>query len=306
MKVFIDKKFIPKTEYKHLLQSFPDIVFVHDLNAHKDIDVFFGLNGSLVNIDIDEYKNLKWIQLYMAGYDNVDVEKLKSKEIIVSHARDIFSITIAEDVISKILYFNRNMKEFTEDYKQKKWSPIWKDKEIWHSTIGIIGAGSIGKEVAKRLQAFEPDKIIGYRRKNELVDGFDEMVCSDLGLKYLIESSDYLIIALPLTQRTRYLIDAEKLSWMKKDALLINIARGQIIVQDDLNSVLEKKAIRGAALDVTDPEPLPQSSKLWTLDNCYISPHNASSSEHMVQRLYELTLENLKRYKKQEEILYKL
>lgn len=306
MKIFIDKRFIPKTEYENLLGNFSDISFVHDLQENKDIEVFFGLNSTLLEVDINDYHQLKWVQLYMAGYDNVDIDGIQSKGILVSNARDIFSITIAEDVISKILYFNRNMKEFTENKMTKSWSPISKDKEIWHSTIGIIGAGSIGKEVARRLQAFEPSKIIGYRTKNELVDGFDEIVSSNLGLKYLIESSDYLVVALPLTDQTKYFLDREKLSWMKNDALLINVARGKVIVQDDLIDLLEARKIRGAALDVTDPEPLPKSSKLWSLENCYISPHNASSSEYMVNRLYGLTIENLNRYLNQQKIKYLL
>lgn len=306
MKVFIEKRFIPKSAYQSFIDMYPNIEFVHDINHHKDIDIFFGLNGTLVSVNLDEYKQLKWIQLYMAGFDNVDVEGLKMRGLVVSNARDIFSITIAEDVISKILYFNRNLKEFTKNKKTRIWQPIWKDKEIWHSTIGVIGTGSIGQETAKRLASFEPEKIIGYRTKPESVPYFDEIYTGISGLKHVISESDYLILALPLNQDTEYLIDKEKLSWMKKDALLINVARGKIILQEDLIVCLEKQLIRGAALDVTDPEPLPEDSKLWVLDNCLITPHNASSSEHMVKRLFELTLDNLNRYLNNQEIKYKL
>jgi phosphoglycerate dehydrogenase-like enzyme len=306
MKIFIDNKFIPKDEYQHFINQFSDIEFVHHLEENKDIEVFFGLNATLTQVDLNDYHSLKWVQLYMAGYDNVDVESIKSKGIMVSNARDIFSITIAEDVISKILYFNRNMKEFTENKKQKIWKPIWKDKEIWHASIGVIGTGSIGKEVAKRLRPFEPSTIMGYRTKNEPVEGFDQVLTGPSGLKTLIQTSDYIILAVPLTKETNHLMDQEKLSWMKKEALLVNVARGKVIDQDALIDVLENNQIRGAALDVTDPEPLPISSKLWTLENCYISPHNASSSEYMVERLYQLTLDNLSRYLNQEKIKYLL
>ncbi|QWC00376.1 NAD(P)-binding domain-containing protein [Mycoplasmatota bacterium] len=306
MKIFIDKKFIPKDEYNNLKSKFPHIEFVHDLNEHKDIEVFFGLNSLLETINIEEYKQLKWIQLYMAGFDNVDVEGLKKRGLLVSNARDIFSITIAEDIISKILYFNRNTKEFLENMKTKSWQQIWKDPEIYNSTIGIIGTGSIGKEAAKRLTAFSPKAILGYRRTNEPVEYFDEIYTGEEGLNHLIQSVDYLILAMPLNNETQYMIDKEKLSLMKKKALLINVARGQVIVQEDLVEVLENHKIRGAALDVTDPEPLPKESKLWDLENVFITPHNASSSEYMVKRLFDLTLENLKLYLNNKEVNYLL
>jgi len=306
LKAFIDQKFIPKDSYEDLTSTFSHINFVHDIEKHKDIDLFFGLNKTLLSIDLSEYKDLKWIQLYMAGFDNVDVEALKSKGIRVSNAQDIFSITIAEDVLSKILFFNRNTKEFIEQMETKTWQQIWKDKEIWHSTIGILGTGSIGRETAKRLQSFEPKKIMGYRRNDEPVPYFDEILTGEEGLKKLMQASDYLIIAIPLNDDTHHLIDKEKLMLMKKDALLINVARGSVIVQDDLIEILENKLIRGAGLDVTDPEPLPKSSRLWTLDNCFITPHNASSSEYMVERLYDLTVTNLKRYINHKDIMYEL
>jgi len=306
LKIFIDKKFIPKGHYQILLERYPNVQFVHDLGGHKDIDVFFGLNATLLEVDLDDYKNLKWIQLYMAGFDNVDVEGLKSRGIKVSNARDIFSITIAEDVIAKISYFNRNIKEFVDNMKVKNWQQIWKDHEIWHSTIGIIGTGSIGKETAKRLRSFEPERILGHRTTNEPVEYFDQIYTGEQGLKDIMSLADYLILAVPLNENTKHMIHKDNLKLMKKSAILINVARGQVIVQDDLIDILENHQIRGAALDVTDPEPLPKDSKLWDLDNCFVTPHNASSSQYMVPRLYELTIENLDRYMIGKEIKYLL
>ncbi|MDA3932651.1 MAG: NAD(P)-dependent oxidoreductase [Tenericutes bacterium] len=306
MKIFIDKKFIPKKDYQQLLDMFPQVEFVHDFENHKDIEAFFGLNSLLESVDIDQYKNLEWVQLYMAGFDNVDVEGLKAKGLLVSNARDIFSITIAEDIIAKTLYFNRNIKEFIENMKTKTWQPIWKDPEIYNSTIGIIGTGSIGQETAKRLKSFSPKAILGHRRKDESVEYFNQIFTGEDGLEEVIKNSDYLILAMPLNDETKYMIDKDKLSLMKKNAILINIARGQVIVQDDLIQVLENNQIRGAALDVTDPEPLPKDSKLWDLNNVLITPHNASSSEYMVQRLFDLTLKNLQLYLENKEVKYLL
>jgi len=102
------------------------------------------------------------------------------------------------------------------------------------------------------------------------------------------------------------LFDKKMLSLMKKEALLINVARGKVIVQEDLISILEKRQIRGAALDVTDPEPLPKDSLLWSLDNCFITAHNASSSMYMKTRLFDLTIDNLERYINDQDLKFLL
>lgn len=306
MKVFIDKRFIPKDRYVELNDRFPMIDFVYHLEEHKDIEVFFGLNQNLREISLDDYPQLKWIQLYMAGFDNIDLDEIKRKNILVSNARDIFSITIAEDIISKISIFNRHTMEYVDQMKKKEWRQISNEHEIWNSVIGICGTGSIGQETAKRLSAFEPKKIIGYRNKNQEVPYFDEIYTGISGLKEVISQSDYLIIALPLNQDTEYLFDKKMLSLMKKEALLINVARGKVIVQEDLISILEKRQIRGAALDVTDPEPLPKDSLLWSLDNCFITAHNASSSMYMKTRLFDLTTDNLERYINDQDLKFLL
>ncbi|MFW5889660.1 MAG: NAD(P)-dependent oxidoreductase, partial [Bacillota bacterium] len=289
MKVFVDTRLIEDDDFLKLKQNFPKIEFINDFSQRSEIEIFFGLNSILTKAKVEEFKNLKWVQLYMAGYDNVDIKGFKEKGILISNARDIFSITIAEDVISKILYFNRDIKKFVENKKNKIWQPIPEEYEIYNSTIGIIGTGSIGKEVAKRVKNFSPKKIIGHRRQNKPVRYFDKIFTGEKGLNAIIKQADYLILAMPLTDDTKYLFDYEKLALMKESAILINIARGKIIVQADLIKILTERKIRGAGLDVTEPEPLPKSSKLWDLDNVFITPHNASSSIYMKKRLYELT-----------------
>lgn len=306
MKIFVEKAFIPKDDLYKFGDLFPNIDFVYELLEHKDIDIFFGSNSLLKKINIDDYKQLKWIQLFMAGFDDVDVEGLKTKGILVSNARDVFSIPIAEDIIGKILFFNREMKTLLNNMKTKTWKQIWRNHELSNSTIGIIGTGSIGQETAKRLQAFSPKKIIGHRRTNQPVQYFDEVYTGTEGLNHVLKTADYVILAMPLNDESKYLINKEKLLLMKETALLINVARGRVIVQDDLIDILKQKKIRGAALDVTDPEPLPSDSELWELDNVFISPHNASSSEYMTKRLLELTLDSLKEYLDNNTIQYLL
>ena len=285
-----------KVNYPKLLERFNDVDFVDTLDDNLDVEVMVTMNSTLKNINIDQYKNLKWIQLLMAGYDNVDVDGYKNRGILVSNARDVFSTSIAEDVFSKILFFNRNTKFYLESMKSGNWSPIKKEPELFGSTVSVLGTGSIGQEVAKRMKAFGVSKILGYKSSAAKVPYFDETYTGERGLETVIKEADYLIIALPLTDETYHLIDSEKISWMKENALLINVARGNIVDQDSLIEALKHKRIRGAGLDVTSPEPLPKTSALWNLENVFITPHNASSSPYMKQRLYDLTNENLALY----------
>ena len=296
MKIYVEKKMMGKDNYPKLVDRFGEVNFIDNLDDNLDVEVMVTMNSTLKNINIDQYKKLKWIQLLMAGYDNVDVEGYKKRGILVSNARDIFSISIAEDVFSKILYFNRNTKFYLESMKDAVWSPIKKEPEIYGSTVSILGTGSIGQEVAKRMKAFGASKILGFKNSQVKVPYFDEIYIGNEGLKTVIKQADYLIIALPLTEETYHLIDSEKISWMKENALIINVARGNIVDQDSLVEALKQKRIRGAGLDVTSPEPLPKTSELWNLDNVFITPHNASSSPNMKQRLYEMTIENLTLY----------
>ncbi|PKK87869.1 MAG: D-2-hydroxyacid dehydrogenase [Tenericutes bacterium HGW-Tenericutes-7] len=279
-----------------MLKRFPNIEFIEELDKAFDVEAMIIMNSSLKNVNVDNYPNLKWIQLLMAGFDNVNVDYIKSKNIMIGNARDIFSISIAEDVFSKILYFNRNTKFYLQSMASKTWNPIKKEPEIFNSVISILGTGSIGQEVAKRMKAFGVKKVLGYKQKVSVVPYFDEIYTGSSGLEYVIKNADYLILALPLNKNTYNLINEKSFDLMKENAVLINVARGDIIDQEALIKALKQKKIRGAGLDVTTPEPLPETNELWTLDNVFITPHNASSSPYMKDRLYQMTVENLEAY----------
>lgn len=306
MKIYIDKKMMGRDNYPKILAEFKEVDFLDDLEEKAEIEALIIMNSTIKKLNITEFPKLKWIQLLMAGFDNVDVLGYKNKGILVSNARDIFSISIAEDVISKILMFNRNTKHYLESMRKQNWEPISKELEIYNSTVSILGTGSIGQEVAKRLKAFNVKKIYGYKQTLESVPYFDEIVNDETGLEEIIKISDYLILALPLNSKTYHLINKNKLELMKKNSLLINVARGEIIDQEALVDVLKNKSIRGAGLDVTTPEPLPQNHDLWKLDNVFITPHNASSSPYMKERLYEMTRDNINRFVTGKEIKYLL
>ena len=304
MKIFVEKRMMGRINYPKLIKKFPKIEFVDNLDGHEDVEALIIMNSTLNKLDLDKFIRLRWIQLLMAGYDNVDINYIKSKRILITNARDVFSISIAEDVIAKILYFNRNMKYYQDCMNDKVWNPISKEPEIFNSTVGILGSGSIGKELAKRFKAFGVEQIFGYKKSKDKPENFDQIFNDEEGLETILKSSDYIIIALPLTKDTKNLINSERLQLLKPNALIVNVARGEIIDQEALIKCLKQKQIRGAGLDVTTPEPLPKDSELWSLDNVYITPHNASSSPYMKDRLFELTLMNLERFLNNHKLKY--
>ncbi len=295
MNVFINPRSIGTNHFESLKSDFPSVKFITDPSEAYLCEVIAVMPDFFKTQDISKFNNLKFAQLLMAGYDNFDFSPFVGRDIYVSNAVDIFSKSLSEDVITKILVLNRSVIHYVNNMKNGIWEPIRKEPELSGSVVGIIGAGSIGRETAKRLKAFE-STVIGYRNKNEEVPYFDKIYTGLDGLKTVIEESDYLILAIPLTNDTFHLMNQERLSWMKKDALLINVARGSVVDQDALYDVLKEKKIRGAGLDVTTPEPLPKEHPLWQLDNVFITPHNASSSPYMQIRLKQLISHNLSKY----------
>ncbi len=305
MIIYVDPKLIGRKNFESLMEKYPEVEFVTDTDKRENIEVLITMPKIVKEMNLDEYPKLRWIQYLMAGYDGVDLDMLKSKGIVFCNAQDIFSKSIAEDVFTKIFYFNRSVRYYIDEMKKGTWNPIKEEPELTGSNALILGVGSIGKELARRMKAFEMN-VVGYRAKPVTEPEFDEIITEEHELYEALESADYVILALPLNEKTYQMFDKTKFNHMKKSALFINVARGQVVNQSDMYQILKEKRIRGAGLDVLDPEPLPCNHPLWQLDNVYITPHNASSSPHMRNRLYEMIIENLDLYLANKPVKYRL
>ncbi|MFA7045927.1 MAG: NAD(P)-dependent oxidoreductase, partial [Candidatus Izemoplasmatales bacterium] len=208
----------------------------------------------------------------------------------------------SEDILTKILVMNRNVKHYYQAMERGSWEPIMGEPELTDATVGVLGTGSIGRELAKKIQGFAT-RLIGYRRSIGEVIGFSEIYHGEQGLRKVIQESDYLVVALPLNRETKGLLDKEKLALMKPSALLINVGRGEVVDQEALANLLKNRHIRGAALDVTTPEPLPPDHELWRMDHVFITPHNAVSSPQLPFRLAKLSGDNLARFLNHEPVV---
>lgn len=245
-------------------------------------------------------KNLKWIHLAVAGVDeSVFPEVLKSK-VIITACKGIHSHTISEHILGMILCFAKGIHLSTLRQFQKKWAfnEVMKQRfELKGKTLGIIGLGGIGLELAKKGKCFGM-QIIGMKnrlKKGEIIRYVDKIVSKEK-LSELLTLSDFVALTLPLTDETFHLIGEKELAQMKNSAYLINTSRGKIIDEKALIDALENHRIAGAGLDVFEEEPLSPNSRLYDLENVIITPHVAGTMVDYFQKVALIFKENLKRY----------
>lgn len=272
-----------------------------ELLIHKDerepleadiASIEYLINFTLLDrYDIEEFKNLKVIQMLSVGLNLIPVEKVKEKNIRLYTAKDIYSIPIAEFVILKTLEIYKSSRFFEENQKNSTWKRKRNLLEVSGKTVGIVGFGSIGKETAKRFKAFGA-KIIGFSRSDKMSEYLDEFY-NISALKENLKKCDIVVISIPHNYETHELFDESMFDAMKDNSIFINIARGKIVNEQDLIKKIEEKKFLGVGLDVTYNEPLEDDSKLWGFENVYISPHNSYASDEIENRLFECVYKNL-------------
>lgn len=249
-------------------------------------------NSLFLYQDITRFDSLKFIQLISAGLDRIPLDYIKEKGIKVFNAKDVYSIPMAEWALLKVLEIYKRSKEFYKNQEQHKWEKQRNLLELTDKTASIIGFGSVGLELAKRLKAFGVN-VIGLGRRKIESEYLDEtLLIKDLD--EALKKSDIIVLTLPLTRETRHLIDKEKINIMKDKAVLVNLARGGVIDEVDLINALKEGKFLGVALDVFEDEPLGESL-LWDFENVVITPHNSFVSDKVNDRLFELIIENLTR-----------
>ena len=246
---------------------------------------------------LDRLAGLCVISNYGVGVDHIQLAAAASRRIPVGNTPGILDGATADMAFSLLLAAARRLVEgdhYARSPEFTRYDPGFiLGREIHGQTLGIIGLGRIGKQIAKRARAFDMPILYHNRRRDEAAE-------AALSVRYaafndLLAQSDFVMLSCPLTVQTRHLIDAAALAEMKRTAILVNIARGPIIDTAALTDVLQHKRIYAAALDVTDPEPLPRDHPLLNLDNVVIAPHLGSATEQTRQKMAEISVENLLR-----------
>jgi phosphoglycerate dehydrogenase-like enzyme len=272
-----------------------DLSLKAKLDAHlAEVEIIYGLR--LPHNILVRAPNLKWMQVMSAGVERfLDIEMVESP-VIMTNVSGIHAVPISEFVIGLMLMFVKQTPLCIHLKQEKKWErPV---PAILHSkTVGVVGLGSIGREVARLAKAFNM-RVLATRRSAKQVGRarYVDLMLPTNRIKHLLSESDFVVLAVPFTPETQNLIGEEELRTMKPSAYLINIARGGIVDEEALVHALEERWIAGAGLDVFSTEPLPHNSRLWELPNVIISPHISGGMENYAVRATELFAENLERY----------
>jgi phosphoglycerate dehydrogenase-like enzyme len=255
-----------------------------------------GVPASVLDHIISRAPRLEWIHSFAAGVDRVATPAVRERGLVVTNARGVFSRPIAEYVVMMCLAIARRLPQLLELQRERTWQPL-RGTELGSMTVGIVGFGSIGSEIAGLLAPFEA-KVLATRRHSDRGAGESanvELLAFD-HLDELLRRSDIVVVAAPLTEETAGLIGAAQLQEMPEHAWLINIARGRLIDELALRRALEAGWIGGAVLDVFNEEPLPPDSPLYGTPNLIITPHTSWSSDRVVGRSLELFVANLQRF----------
>ncbi|MGA7382810.1 MAG: D-2-hydroxyacid dehydrogenase [Terriglobales bacterium] len=289
-----------------LQADFPQVEVVHfasydGIEPHlRDAEII--VTWSLRPEQFTLAKRLRWIHSPAAAVHQLMFPELVHSDVVLTNAREVHGPVVAEHVIALIFALAKQIPQAVRLQGKHVWGQeiMWhgspRPREIAGATLGLVGVGSIGREVAKRAAGLGM-RIIATRENPEKgrPDGVEQVYASG-EINTLLEHSDYVVLAAPTTPATTQLINAERLAHMKSDAFLINVGRGPLVDEAALAVALRGKKIGGAALDVFDQEPLPPESPLWDLENLLLTPHSAGLTDRLWERHYALISENLRRY----------
>lgn len=246
--------------------------------------------GFDVDPDALEESPLELFACVFAGTGHLPLDALERHGVAVTNASGVHAPNISEYVVGAILTFARRFHLAFRRRERREWRS-YPTFELQGGTVSVIGLGSIGEAIVERLGAFDV-RTVGVRYTPEKGGPTDEVYGFD-EIHEAVADADYVAIACPLTDTTEGLIDEDVLKTMKPEAVLINVGRGAVVETDALVRALRWNHIRGAAVDVTDPEPLPEDHPLWGFDNVLLTPHNAGHTPKYWERTADILAENL-------------
>jgi phosphoglycerate dehydrogenase-like enzyme len=280
----------------------PDIQVLIEEDVQRVIaDVDILVAGKFNAEILHKAANLKWVHALAAGVDRLLFPEFIDSDIILTNSSGVHPIPISEHVLGMMLMFARGLHAAMKSQYQKKWerpTPV----ELYGKTLGIIGFGSIGERIGQ-LGKCCGMQVIGLKRNVDYPTTNAHRLLPPENLDALLERSDFVVCALPLTPQTTHYFTLKELKKMKDTAYLINISRGKTIEEEDLIEALQSGIIKGAGLDVFEEEPLPADSPLWDMDNVIITPHYAGSTPEYFNRAISIFCENVQRYLQGESLL---
>jgi len=288
----------------------PNIRIIDDLDRESAIRHAGQAHGVdahlLTSACLDAAPDRRWAQSGSAGVDRyITIPELVSRdEIVLTNMKGMYGPVIAEHVFAMLLSRTRNLPHYLDADRRGEWDrgPSSAMGALQGSTMLVVGLGGIGSEIAMRADAFNM-RVIATARTQRPAPPYVDLLGTPPDLDELLPQADVVVLAVPLTDETRGMINRETIARMKDGAWVVNIARGAVVDTEALVEALDAGKIGGAFLDVTDPEPLPQGHTLWNRENVLITPHVAARAELSGERRLALMLDNMRRFGSGEPLL---
>nr|WP_205603889.1 D-2-hydroxyacid dehydrogenase [Bacillus mesophilus] len=286
-----------------------DLIFYKNMKEAEDeiknVEVILTYGEDLTPLRIERAKVLKWIMVMSAGVEKLPFEEIKQRDILVTNARGIHKIPMAEYTVGMMLQYCKQLKGLYDQEKEGNWNRGISISELNGKTTLIIGAGAIGGQIAKLCKAFGM-RTLGINTSGAAVEGIDEMTTID-ELDLFLPVADFVISVLPSTNETKGLLKRKHFEKMKDSSVFINIGRGSVIEEAELVEIMKEQLIAHAILDVFEKEPLPKEHDFWKMVNVTVTPHISSITTNYLPRAFDIFEENLHIYKtKQNHFINKI
>ena len=297
---------------KSLKKSFEEVEIVKSEDIEvlqeeiKDTDILAAMLMRKFDSDLIKMgNNLKWIQSWSAGVDRFLKEDLfdylKENDITLTSVRGIHRDSMSEQVLGYLISFSRRLPELLELQKKREWDRLKVDY-LKDKTLAIFGLGAVGKEVARKASAFKMN-VIGIKRNPDVNIPYVNNIYGPEQKKEVLNKADYVVVTLPLTDQTRGYFGSKEFAAMRESAYFINVARGEIVKEQELVKSLQNESIAGAALDVYQEEPLPKDSPLYELENVILTPHTSGLFPHYNKEAVKVFKNNLRLFLEDEDLV---
>lgn len=262
---------------------------------YREAEVIFGWDAKVKSVALEEGTKLRWVQSWSSGIDSLPLTQLEKRGILLSDASGVHARSVSETAVAMMLGLARGIATAVRNQGTGLWESPSTLAEMNGGTVAIVGAGEIGREVARIAQAFDM-RVVAVRRSGGAMAEAD-VVYDTSRLDEALSEADYVVNILPLTNETKHVFGAERFAVMKPSAYFINVGRGATVRTEDLIEALNNGIIAGAGLDVFEQEPLPAEHPLWSMPNVIVTPHNAGGmTVRNTERLVKLFADNLKIY----------
>ena len=272
--------------------------------ADADVIVVSGLWRNEV---LARAPRLRFVQSISAGTDQYDRAAFVARGVRLASAAGVNANAVAEHAMAMILATERHIVTGRDNQARAHWRPMisniaQREAELAGRTMVIVGLGRIGSRLARFARAFDM-RVIGVKRDTATGAADVDTLVATADLKRILPNADFVVLACPLTPETENLIDATALACFKPTAMLVNVARGRVVVEAALIAALQSGRLRAAALDVTREEPLPTASPLWAMPNVLITPHTAGETQAYEDNVVDILIDNLARLERGEREL---